>query len=837
MDARRSKNGRSSPTHSNSPTSKHFNLHPQSQSNQQNQQSQNQYQHTHHGLTREQLRERRHSSDSTINYNLYLTKRGETSKSQMGSEFSNASTDPYDDIDELNFDLDSVINPIGPSSHPKKSKSREITLKYFTLAIILLPSMIAIIVPSNTANENHKTEDLANLIIDCFMIILVSWTIKFTIEWPWNWLKQLKDTRYKLINHINSKLINQKSQQQDHLIDPDIQLLNDEILCNRIELLKKILNYEKLSIFLALIFSFLGSGLMMWSRNNILIEDSRKKIVFNNLNIGLFQFWQFFRIIISITENLQHDSTVGNVMNPNPNINEYELLNEHNLNLFLPKQHQSQLSMVSYFRDSFEQLFQLIHISMNSNKQDSQKLQQEFMSTLLSKERDLNDSKFENLQLNSNLQMQLIEKLLNVQNDEFSNINSNITKLESIITDLKKIRKSSNSPPSRKKSNVYVKPFPLNLSMDEDELVTSTLKPNKMHTIFEENSSRPNSNSNSPRVPYIDHGNNRKVAPPPELPDRAGFSLHGLASSIEVLPGKSKEDIIRDVGYDEAKLAPPMPIISMNDPNFSILDNDNENKDKNLKKFHHRTTSTIRSTFQLLQSIKREISIFEIIKNPFIIRHIVQTKIIPLVREDITQKVQRISEDLQWFKTLIWQLSNTYVFMNVNLMIETMLKVDRFYLQPLRNVKNFLILIFTKIPLNILEIYFEIMIFIPKIWIKLFILNPINMVHDYVIGSKYEDGEEEDIGEEVHNHHQPMLNKPHTIRMINKEDGSKFEGMKKLHLKKNHKLDQKINNQRKQIRTRDILLQKLVDNYDLQSQDKFDPYEFPEPTPVAVYNE
>ncbi|KAK6198779.1 uncharacterized protein RJT21DRAFT_141520 [Scheffersomyces amazonensis] len=862
MDARKLKGGGyiSVPTspQSDSPNSKESNNHHHyyygNNMDSKNNININNYQQDHNKSSRRNSRhfsditilQRRHSTDSTINNNLNLSKKKSNSyNGSVYSRVSRISSDPYDDLDELNFDVDSAIHPIGSKSYKSESKVKQFIIKYFTLAIILLPSIIAITIPSNNSTTN-TSEDLANLITDCFMIILVSCAIKFTIEWPWNWSKQLRETKLKLINHINSKLINQKSLNEQQLLTSENKLLNDEILCNRIGLVKKILYYEKLSILLAVLLSVFGSVLMVWSRNNIIIEESRKKIVFNNFNIGLFQFWQLFRVIVAFAEKLQRDSTEHMDEFESEN-NEYGLLTEHNLNLFLPHQSvvQNELSLIQFLKVGFEQLFQLIHISMDTSKQEQKILHQELVDTILQKERQQNDSKFDNLQEHSQLQMELIEKLLNTQSNEFSNINSNITKLESAVSEIKKTKKSrsslaSSSQTLKNASNMYVKPFPLNLNLEEGEPISSTLKANKMKTIFEEDMSRTSSYQNE-NVNEIDK-------PQSPLSKSHSFeidccSLHGvpLASNVEILRGKNSNQIIEDIGYGAANQP-----ISVGSPLFGPLPveideaNNEENEILN-KKRKRGSFSTLRRTITYIHDIRNEISLIDIIKDPFVIRKMVQNKILPKLLQSIQSEIHHHYEKLCLIKVKSWELCNTYIFSNFDFILSSLQKFDE-GLQPVRQLKNFLILIFTKIPLNLLEIYFEIMIFLPKIWLKFLVINPIHIAQNYFSGN--EDYSDVSSSEQI-----PLRrstsNKKHSKSNNdnnNNNNNNNFKGMKQLHLSRSDngrtQMDEdNIIYEKRQMRMRDILLQKILDNSNLESNTKFDAYGFPKNTPVNLYAE
>lgn len=155
---------------------------------------------------------------------------------------------------------------------------------YFTMAIVLLPSILAVVTPVFPGSQS----DLAVLINDTLVIVLITWIIKFTIAWPWNWLKQLNDTKETILKDIKSQ--------------------NTESDPHAVSLLRRVHKYELVAIGTCIGGILVCSILMILTRNYIIVEESRKTIVFNDLNVGLFVAWGAFRVMLVVLNKVENQS-------------------------------------------------------------------------------------------------------------------------------------------------------------------------------------------------------------------------------------------------------------------------------------------------------------------------------------------------------------------------------------------------------------------------------------------------------------------------------------------------------------------------------------------------
>ncbi|KAG7661091.1 uncharacterized protein J8A68_005463 [[Candida] subhashii] len=161
--------------------------------------------------------------------------------------------------------------------------------KLFTFVIIVLPTLSSIIfpLPSTTITSN---EQVGNLIIDILTVLLISWVVRYAIEWPYKWLEKLKKTKQIVIN----QLLHEKANNGD--------------FTRQLLLLRKVHTFEIIALLSSLVTSMFGSLLLIWTREYTIIDKARKKMVFNNVNIALLQFWSIFRIIRSFSDILENNT-------------------------------------------------------------------------------------------------------------------------------------------------------------------------------------------------------------------------------------------------------------------------------------------------------------------------------------------------------------------------------------------------------------------------------------------------------------------------------------------------------------------------------------------------
>ena len=225
---------------------------------------------------------------------LYHQKKMERSGSAKNKQRVSLKGKDYEkEIDIFNSDIEAILSPF-KQMEKSDSKIDRGVIKYFALVVILLPSIIGILTPSG--DDNGRTSiDVANLVTDSFMVILVSWFINFTIEWPWNWHKNIIEAQDKLLESTNA-FVHRVSTTEE---------VNSEILTKKVKAFKKLSKFENYSLLLCFACTCMGAGIMRCSRNYINIEDTRRRLVFSNLNIMLFLFLEIFRLVLILTDRLQ----------------------------------------------------------------------------------------------------------------------------------------------------------------------------------------------------------------------------------------------------------------------------------------------------------------------------------------------------------------------------------------------------------------------------------------------------------------------------------------------------------------------------------------------------
>ena len=75
--------------------------------------------------------------------------------------------------------------------------------KYSPIPFIILPTLTSILFPIKTTMP--PSEHAGNLIIDLLTVLLLSLVVKHTIEWPYNWLRQLQKTKSNVIARYESR--------------------------------------------------------------------------------------------------------------------------------------------------------------------------------------------------------------------------------------------------------------------------------------------------------------------------------------------------------------------------------------------------------------------------------------------------------------------------------------------------------------------------------------------------------------------------------------------------------------------------------------------------------
>ncbi|CAI5757884.1 unnamed protein product [Candida verbasci] len=196
--------------------------------------------------------------------------------------------------------IDIITNNLNKQSVLDSFQFQDTVFKSFTYIIILLPTLTSIIYPNSNVSYFSNNEQIGNFIIDLLTVLLISCVVRFTMEWPYNWLKKLNQTKMSLLKQETGNT-------QKKLL-----------------LIRKINTFEIIALISCLVTSIFSSILLIWTRNYTIIDGKRKRMVFNNVNIALLQFWSIFRIIITFTNMLQFTSLNENEVD--------EMLIDQNIN-------------------------------------------------------------------------------------------------------------------------------------------------------------------------------------------------------------------------------------------------------------------------------------------------------------------------------------------------------------------------------------------------------------------------------------------------------------------------------------------------------------------------
>lgn len=479
------------------------------------------------------------------------------------------------DLDKLNSEIASATSPLNNSGFTSL-KTHETTIKYFLASGILFPSICAVLIP--TTFWSTSTIDVANLFTNSIVICLTAWAIKFTIEWPWNWFNQLQLTKHNLINYVNSTFIlNQLPHEFDlespnhnelkfndkdindvngspNILNVSHQSLNNQVFISKLLLLKKIMRLEKIALVACLLLSFVGSSLMCWAREYIIVDETKKKIIFNNINIVLYQVWLMFRLILTITSNYQtHDD-----LNEDDS---YNLLTEYNLHTFLPQ------SVSNSTTNTFNQFINHVLATPEKKQPDLEKI--------------------------SKKQTHLISKLMTAQNNQFSSINNYLNKLDSKIQSI--IPKEKN----------MLTPFPLSLPRTTNSVNSATT----LDTIYE----HPNRTKLKHSKLTVKSSNLPESFSSPNFnPTRHPFSLHGM-KPVTSKPSRLPEDVALkfDLGY-ESDIYTTKDSLSMVSSGFN-----NSQKDISLYSVAKHLVHTIGKKGSIRYALRNPLAVTSIITQEF----------------------------------------------------------------------------------------------------------------------------------------------------------------------------------------------------------------------------
>lgn len=611
----------------------------------------------------------------------------------------------------------SVLFPLkrfNSNSHEDASHL-EMFVKYFTVAVVLLPSLAAVFMPivfPKLANE----VDIAGIFTDALMIVSIGIMVKFAIEWPWEWLAQIKEVEKEMIQRVTSSLVNE-SQNTASLSSLETHL----------DTIYKLKQYEKLAWWSGVLGIGIGTILMFASRSFVMVDTTRKDLIFNNFNICLFVLWGLFRSIMSI----------------------YSVIQEESLNCSTD----TKFNLSSHLKRDSPQRKSL---SWLINMMLSDKLE------VMDREKDLVDmSDVLNKILKHNSEiLHLLRTLVETQAEEMSKISGSLTHLEKRE---KSLRIASDAKLSE--ANVFesmpekssVKPFPLNLKRSSTELSrlplilkNQTLKSSPtspLRTIFEESRVVNNTSKMKPKVvqdtlnlpafskmlsPQIIERKNSPIA-------EKHFSLHGLpfTSIFQNL-----------ITVDHAKKIRPNQPIELLDLNG--YDGDQNSDFLGNKRIFSETIEddSFLSDFRLMltdvyENLKK-ISLHETYLNPSAMREFYYSEILPIIEIFMTKTEKRVVKNTEMAKTMVWEVANFYVFQRSTQISEAANYINEQYLRKLREIFEFWFLVFTRIPFNILRIFISLNLFIPKLLLKVLVVYPILALYHLIYKNSSERHEEDD---------------------------------------------------------------------------------------------
>ncbi|ODQ80971.1 hypothetical protein BABINDRAFT_118689 [Babjeviella inositovora NRRL Y-12698] len=202
--------------------------------------------------------------------------------------------------------------PAGICKIQREPYSQSRLASIFTFIIILVPTAIEVLSP----HLNHSDFSLAHhrhlpayskLLIDMIMLVLVSWLVKFLMEWPWFWFERVKvaQSQWQLTAETWAEEIRLPQQDHEHSMHVTPHNPYHKRLSN--------LQMARYTAFcLCVAGPFLGAYLMVASRQHFVIERYRQtseSVVFNDFNVVLFLTWGAIRFIRQLTKTVEENTT------------------------------------------------------------------------------------------------------------------------------------------------------------------------------------------------------------------------------------------------------------------------------------------------------------------------------------------------------------------------------------------------------------------------------------------------------------------------------------------------------------------------------------------------
>lgn len=641
---------------------------------------------------------------------------------------------------------------------------------YFALIIIVLPSLLAVTIP--VFPSSPPSADIAILVTDTLIILVISWIIKYLIEWPWNWLRQIKDSKAKILNFANSTFLIEKSPQA---------------LEQKLVLIKKLLNYEKVALGCCVLGIVAGALLMMYTREHVIVESSRQAIVFTNLNIILFVLWGGFKLVSVILESIRSFSLSGV-----DNSNEYNLITESNIDDFL----QSKQAKSSFIAEMFNRIVRTtstVDPELLARAVTTIKEELNLESTTNQLKNKINTSEF------------LLKLSVNDLKTEVETLRSQLIQLsnknnfkEMPKENFKEMKKENFK--EMKKENF--KPFPLSLNADNSPEFNghSTLKSSTigttLTTIFENVEEGHNEQHNTSPLKRKHHSLQYQEGRPVDKPLDANpttlkkqHSLHGLPFSSKIKPLITREHKpreIKDYNLDRLRLE-------------VSLDFSYEPKKPSIFQL-------LIEMVDIIQKIRMEYPTKKVFKHPLLFRSIVENEISPFLKR-VDESTFKVLQRIEAFKTFLWKVTTKTMIHNYYMINSYLQMVYDRYLKSFKRGLDLLKYMFLKTPYNIITVSLRIILFFPRVFVQTLIVYPIlaltskgmNQTNDLIPAST------------------PISVKMTSSRPSTSSTNSSisFSGMRKLHL------PQKLFP--KDYKTKKLILGKLADRIDGSPDYKYKP--------------
>lgn len=612
-------------------------------------------------------------------------------------------------------------------------------IHYLTLVVISLPSLMAVIIP--VVPNTPAGSDVAILLTDTLVILIISWIIKYLIEWPWIWLSQIREAKTKLFNSINSTLLMETRSHQFQT--------NDHQLTESLVVLKRLIKYEKLASGVCLASIFIGSALMVVTRTYIIVEPSRKSIVFSNLNISIFIIWGMLKFITSVLDSLRGSSLIG-IEKPD----EYNLINDNNLGqLFsgINSPNQNILPISRWFKSSpipppsqiaaksFSDIIETLKDELLLDALAEQ-LTQQFQTSQFHFNASVNDFKQE-------------AELLKRQLAQLSN------RLELVKNSPKETKIEQNTS----SSVTNFKPYPLSVSsnllskgthkdVSDYNRDTSTLKSSvgsTLTTIFEEMEERnKDQRDNQSQLQYVENQPIDSISfesePATELYQ---FPLWDQIKSFWNKYSDKFKNPKQGTNLAKDKLSNEIGSL------FSILE-------------------LFIEIFYMVKRIRKSYPIASIYRNPMILKAILQNEVIPLLLK-VDDSALKIVSRTETAKQCVWKAvfeTSIHNYYEISRLFELTCKK---YVKSTKCVISVTVYMFVKTPYNLATSGLRIILFIPRVLIQIFIVYPILAATS-----------------ETHEKPLEISNEPISIRESTQSlplsitDSMNFKGMREFHLNK-----------------------------------------------------